>query len=49
LEDEKVELEKELLTTTDFDALSKKSARISELIALIDAKSLRWLELGERV
>jgi len=48
LENEKSELEKELhLVSTDYEALNRISTRISELIQLIDDKTLRWMELGE--
>lgn len=48
LENEKAELEKELnLVSTDYEALNRISTRISELIKLIDNKTLRWMELGE--
>ena len=32
-----------------FEELQKAAARISELIALIDEKELRWLELSEKI
>lgn len=48
LEKEKAELEQELnRVSTDYEALNKISTRISELIHLIDEKTLRWMELGE--
>ena len=48
LEAEKSELEASLNTgTLDYEALSKKSERVAELIALIDTKVQRWMELGD--
>ncbi len=48
LEAEKSSLEKELNAgTLDYESLSKKSQRISELINIIDEKVQRWMELGE--
>jgi len=48
LESEKAQLEQEMSTgTLSTDELLAKSARISELIELIDEKSMRWLELSE--
>ena len=48
LEDEKAEIEQAMSSgTLDNDTLVKKSMRIQEVIALIDEKSMRWLELSE--
>lgn len=48
LENEKAMLEQELNNvSTDYEALNKISVRISELIELIEEKTLRWMELGE--
>ena len=48
LEEEKTEIEQEMSSgTLDSDTLIKKSMRIQEVIALIDEKSMRWLELSE--
>jgi ATP-binding cassette subfamily F protein uup len=48
LEKEKVELEKELnMVSSDYEALSRITTRISELIELIDTKTIRWMELGD--
>lgn len=46
LEEEKAALEQSMSTgTMSYDQLDKASKRISELIALIDEKEFRWLEL----
>ena len=48
LESEKAQLEQEMSSgTRSTDDLIVKSARISELIDLIDEKSMRWLGLSE--
>ncbi len=48
LEEEKTETEQEMSSgTLDNETLVKKSMRIQEVIALIDEKSMRWLELSE--
>lgn len=48
LEKEKLALENFLsLGSEDFEVLTKKSARISQVIALLEAKEGRWLELSE--
>lgn len=47
-ESEKVNLEAELSSgRLSLEELTQKSNRISELIAIIDDKSMRWLELSE--
>lgn len=48
LEEEKQKLEEQLSQEgLSFDDLNALSERISELISLIDAKEMRWLELSE--
>ena len=48
LEEEKADIEQAMSSgTLDNDTLVKKSMRIQEVIALIDEKSMRWLELSE--
>ena len=48
LESEKAQLEQEMSSgMLSTDDLLTKSARISELIDVIDEKSMRWLELSE--
>lgn len=48
LEEEKAAIEQEMSSgTLDNDTLLKRSVRIQEVIALIDDKSMRWLELSE--
>ncbi len=48
LEDEKSSIEQEMCSgTLDNDTLLKKSMRIQEVIELIDAKTVRWMELSE--
>lgn len=45
---ERAELEKELSSgTLPYDRITSMSKRIEELIALIDEKEMRWLELNE--
>ncbi|HIT82761.1 MAG TPA: ABC transporter ATP-binding protein, partial [Candidatus Avibacteroides faecavium] len=49
LEEEKKQLETELSSgQLPIDELTSKSQRIGEVIALIDDKTLRWLELSEK-
>ncbi len=49
LQKEKVELETKMAAGNQgFDELQKSAARIGELIELIDAKEMRWLELSEK-
>ncbi len=45
---EKNTLEQSLITETDYEKLQKASARIHEIISLLDAKEMRWLELSEK-
>lgn len=48
LEEEKAQIEQAMSSgTLDNDTLMKQAARISEVIELIDEKSMRWLELSE--
>ncbi len=48
LEEEKATLEEELNAgTLDYESLNRKSLRVAELIELIDARMLRWMELGQ--
>ena len=48
LEEVKADIEQAMSSgTLDNDTLVKKSMRIQEVIALIDEKSMRWLELSE--
>jgi len=48
LEQEKAELERLLGSgSLSVGELTAKSVRIGEVIALIDEKSMRWLELSE--
>ncbi len=48
LEEEKSTLEAELNTgELDYELLTQKSTRVSQLIDLIDEKMQRWLELGQ--
>lgn len=50
LETEKSEIEKSLSSgTLGHDELLKKSHRISEIIELVDRKTIRWMELGEKI
>ena len=50
LEEEKSVLEQEMSSgTLDNNSLMQKSQRISQVIELIDEKSMRWLELSEYV
>ncbi len=47
LEKERAELEAKMVTLTDHEEIMKTSARIGEIIAALDTKGLRWLELTE--
>ena len=50
LEDEKKTIEEALNSgTLSLDELNEKSHRIGKLIEMIDEKTMRWLELSERV
>ncbi|RYY48749.1 MAG: ABC transporter ATP-binding protein [Chitinophagaceae bacterium] len=48
LQDEKKMLEDKLGVTQDYSELQKASDRISAIIAALDEKEMRWLELSER-
>lgn len=49
LEAEKAQLEKELQDASlSYEAIQKASDRIAEVVALLDEKTMRWLELDER-
>lgn len=49
LEDEKRQLEEDLSSgTLGVEDINGKSRRISEVIALLDGKEMRWLELSEK-
>jgi len=48
LEKEKAELEQQLADAgTDHDALLKVTDKLGKVVQELDAKSMRWLELGE--
>jgi ATP-binding cassette subfamily F protein uup len=47
LESKKAELENRLSTCADHDELMKLTEEIGKIISSLDAKSERWLELGE--
>jgi ABC transport system ATP-binding/permease protein len=48
LEKEKKELEEKMNTPgMNYDELQKAAARVSDIIALLDEKEMRWLELSE--
>lgn len=49
LEAEKVSLTEKLETALDHEELQKCAMRLQEIIALLDTKSMRWLELSEVV
>jgi ABC transport system ATP-binding/permease protein len=49
LESEKAILSEKLNTTNDHEEIVKSSARIAEIIAELDEKGLRWLELSELI
>ncbi len=49
LQDEKKKLEEKMSGNLPYDELQKASDRISELIATLDEKEMRWLELSERL
>ena len=49
LEEEKARLEQELNSgTLPYDQLQQKSARIGQILDLIDTITMRWLELSEK-
>ena len=49
LQKEKQELEESLGNENDYEVLQKTAGRISEIIATLDEKEMRWLELSEKV
>ena len=50
LEEEKSAIEQEMSSgTLDSNTLLNKSMRVSEIIEIIDEKTMRWLELSEFV
>jgi len=50
LEEEKTALSEEMNSgTLEYEELNKKSMRVTELIELIEVKTLRWMELGEYI
>ena len=48
LQKEKEELEIKMSTNLPYDELQKISARVTEIVAALDEKEMRWLELSER-
>ncbi len=48
LQDEKRMLEERLLESLPYEEISRVSERIAEVVASIDEKEMRWLELSER-
>jgi ATP-binding cassette subfamily F protein uup len=48
LQEEKKKLEEKMSGNLPYDELQKASDRISEIIASLDEKEMRWLELSER-
>jgi ABC transport system ATP-binding/permease protein len=49
LESEKAVLTEKLNQTNDHEEITKCSKRISEIIAELDEKGVRWLELSELI
>lgn len=49
LQEEKLLLEQKMSGPLSYDELQNAAARISELVATIDEKEMRWLELSERI
>ena len=49
LQDEKRKLEDKMAGNLLYEELQKAAARISEIIAQLDEKEMRWLELSEKV
>lgn len=49
LQKEKEDLEIKMSSNISYDELQKISARVTEIIAALDEKELRWLELSEKV
>ena len=48
LQKEKEELEIKMSSNLPYDELQKISARVTEIVAALDEKEMRWLELSER-
>lgn len=48
LQQEKKELEEKMGSAPDYDELQQLSARMEEVLKLLDEKELRWLELSEK-
>lgn len=48
LQKEKEELELKMSSNLGYDELQKVSARVTEIVAALDEKEMRWLELSER-
>ncbi|RYF91218.1 MAG: ABC transporter ATP-binding protein, partial [Chitinophagaceae bacterium] len=49
LQEEKQQLEEKMSGNLPYDELQKASDRISAIIAALDEKEMRWLELSERL
>jgi ATP-binding cassette subfamily F protein uup len=49
LQEEKKLLEEKMNNTLPYDELQKTADRVSQIIAALDEKEMRWLELSERV
>ena len=49
LQEEKKKLEEKMSGNLPYDELQKASDRVSSIIAALDEKEMRWLELSERV
>ncbi len=48
LQKEKEELQTKMSSNIPYDELQKVSARVNEILAALDEKEMRWLELNER-
>ena len=48
LQKEKEELQTKMSSNISYDELQKISGRVNEILAALDAKEMRWLELNER-
>jgi ATP-binding cassette subfamily F protein uup len=49
LQDEKRKLENKMADNLPYEELQKAAARISEIIAQLDEKEMRWLELSDKI
>lgn len=49
LQEEKKRLEEKLMQNLSYEELQKTSARIAEIIQLLEEKEIRWLMLSERL